>query len=222
MDGFPIGLPPFATLPTGLQLSVEGLCRRAVPLSQPYLLHMIGLPGAGKSSLLAALQDLLPLAVPLSFDRLMTGLADYQRFAAQDEERAFHDFEVPARQAGYHALQRLLQRRAAILFEHSAAAEGHPVLLHHAKEMGYRVVMAHLEVTPESAARRVQARGGRHTPPDYIPARARLIAALYPAYETVADAIIACDNPDLPPAERNAFYRELATRVRAALLDSAG
>lgn len=222
MDAFPIVLPPLSTLPSALQQSIAVICGKAVAAPRPYLLHTIGVPGAGKSALLSALQDVLPEAVPLSFDRIMTRLADYQRLAVQDAQRAFQTFEVPARQAGYHALQRLLQRRAAILFEHSAAAAEHPALLRHAKALGYRVVMAHLQVAPESAARRVQARGGRHTPPDYIPARASLITQLYPAYENIADAIIISDNPDRTPAEQAAYYQEQASRVRAALLDNAG
>ncbi len=222
MDAFPIVLPPLAELPAALQQSVSLICDNAATASRPYLLHTIGVPGAGKSALLDALQALLPQAVPLGFDRMMTGLEDYQRLAAQDAQMAFHAFEHPARQAGYHALQRLLQQRAAILFEHSAAAAEHPALLHHAKALGYRVVMARLLVTSDTAERRVQARRGRYTPPDYIPARARLIAELFPAYEAAANTIITINNPDKSPAEQAAFYQEQAVRLHAALLDSAG
>ena len=222
MGGFPIVLPPLSDLPPALQQGIAALCDNAVPVARPYLLHTIGVPGAGKSALLAALQHVLPEAVPLSFDRIMTELADYRQLAAQDGQRAFQTFEVPARQAGYHALQRLLQRRASILFEHSAAAPEHPALLRHAKALGYRVVMAQLQVSLDSAVQRVRTRGGRHTPSDYIPARARLIAELLPAYEAIADAIIPIHNLDRPAAEQAAFYQEQAFRVRAALLDSAG
>lgn len=222
MDAFPVVLPPLSALPSALQQSIAQVCANAVSVSHPYLLHTIGVPGSGKSALLAALQGAMPEAVPLSFDRMMIGLTEYRQLAALNGEQAFYKYEVPARQAGYYALRLLLEQRAPILFEHSAAAVEHPKLLRHAKGLGYRVVMAHLQVTPESAARRVQARGGRHTPPDYIPDRARLIAELLPAYEAVADIIIPIFNPDRLEAELAEIYQEYAGRVRAALLDSVG
>lgn len=217
--------PDLAALPPALQAALAAEQGRAVTQAQPVLVHSIGVPGAGKSSLLAALMAQLAAqltALPhhlVAFDRLMQQMPDYQTEAQQNPSMAFARHEMTARAAGYALLQILLARRAHILFDHSGAHPDHPALLRQAKQLGYRIMLVHVTTAETEAAQRLvqrEADEGRHTPPHYIGARAALIDGLLPSYRQIADDYIAIANPDLPAPQRETFFTAQAAQLCAA------
>ena len=184
MSGFPVaeeGLDPAFTALT------DGLARAAAGQERPVFIAMLGVPGAGKSSLTAALELCMPDLACVSFDRLMAALPDYQILAQEDKAAAFARYELPARMAGYRLLRLLLAKRANLVFDHGGADRRHPELLRFAKAQGYLVAVAAFSTPPDDARRRIAARAGRHTPLAYVDERARLLADLRADYRALAD-----------------------------------
>lgn len=164
----------------------------------PFFVHTLGAPGAGKSSLVAALQHELPETrrpAVVAFDRLMAALPEYQR--QTDRVEAFRLYEGPARAAGYALLRELVDRRSDILLDHSGAFANHVTMLEHVKGQGYKVVVLHVLTDIDAAKRRVAARAeteGRHTPLDYVDQRDAIVRDLAPAYRAVADCYFEISN----------------------------
>ncbi|MEK7801274.1 MAG: zeta toxin family protein, partial [Pseudomonadota bacterium] len=107
----------------------EDIVGQAISSPRPFLLHMLGIPGAGKTTFLEILQQnwtkehgtKLTL---LGFDQVMQALPSYQ--LNPDKPSAFAAFELPARAAGYSILESLLAKKASILFDNGGSAASHP------------------------------------------------------------------------------------------------
>ena len=118
---------------------------------------------------------------------------------ANDKIEAFKEFELPARNAGYVALKRLLEQKSCVLFDHGGAAEGHVDILKHAKGLGYKTAVLHITTTQDTAKNRIQHRAeqtGRHTPLHYIDDRSQLIEQLIPHYKNAADLFRSISNTE--------------------------
>lgn len=221
---FPIPTVALAALPPVLRQSVTQACAQAQAQPRPLLLHTIGVPGAGKSSLLRALSaELTPLPHHcVSFDALMQEIPAYRARAVSDAEAAFQAFELPAREAGYVLLRELLARRAHILFDHSGANSDHRDILRYAKQQGYAVMLVRLGVSVTQAQRRLaerQLKDGRHTPPAYVAERQALLQTLLPAYRHSADAYLELHNDDLPADDRALWFAMTAAKLCDALYE---
>lgn len=219
---FPIPTVALTALPSVLRQSVSQACAQARAQPRPLLLHTIGVPGAGKSSLLRALStELAPLPHHcVSFDALMQEIPAYRARAVSDAEAAFQAFELPAREAGYVLLRELLARRAHILFDHSGANPDHRDILRYAKQQGYAVMLVRLGVSVTQAQRRLaerQQRDGRHTPPAYVAERQALLQTLLPAYRHSADKYYELHNDDLPADDRALWFAMTAAKLCDAL-----
>ena len=177
----------------------------APPTSKtPFIIHMLGPPGTGKSlyarMLLASLDSVGLDAI--AFDGVMAQMPGYAQARRADAAAAFRSYEMPARWLGYHRLFDRLNTRCNILFDHSGAVPGHIDLLKDARErLGYNIVVCRLTAPLETALYRVRRRygagAGRHTPFNYLQERADMVDKLSPDYEAVADVFEVFDNtPD--------------------------
>ncbi|PZO88707.1 MAG: hypothetical protein DI626_01190 [Micavibrio aeruginosavorus] len=159
----------------------------------PSILHMLGIPGAGKSTYVAALDHTDKILV--SFDKITEMIPAYQNDRKElGALEAFAKWELPARMLGYHILHMAVGNRQDIIFDHGGSRDDHAAFLGAIKrELGYRIEIVHLDVDQVTSMRRVHVReqdGGRHVPPAYIPERHDLIERLLPRYRDIADSFI--------------------------------
>lgn len=167
--------------------------------SRPVFVHMLGIPGSGKSSFLKILQtewQKKSNATLLGFDQIMQAIPSYQRM--DDKMAGFEQYEIPARLSGYRILDGLLAKHAHILFDNGGSAESHPDLLRHAKdELGYRLVFVFLNTPIDVARSRVDVRAvaeGQHTPLHYLEERAAKLEKLIDVYRTLTPHFYEIDN----------------------------
>ncbi len=223
---FPIETPALAALSPELHRIVTDHVAAALGHDAPFLLHMIGVPGVGKTSLITPLQDVLADYAPVlvGFDQIMGQIPAYQSMAVTAPVEAFSAYELPARAAGYRLLAELLAKRASIIFDNGGAAASHRALLHYAQNLGYQIIMVHVVAENETALHRLalrQATEGRYTPPEYITGRAAAIESLLADYHGLADHYHTVVNPDRPEAQRQAFLALEAAKIAASFTESA-
>ncbi len=160
-----------------------------MPAKSPILLHMLGIPGAGKTTFLDGFLvrwEHDPKPVLLGFDQVMQSLPEYQN--NPDKIAAFAVCELPAREAGYRLLDSLIAARSDILFDNGGSAATHVELLRRAQDVGYRIVLVSIKTDVQEAQKRVDARAvteGRHTPMNYLDDRARKLAELEADYRAL-------------------------------------
>jgi predicted ABC-type ATPase len=158
-------------------------------MPSPILLHMLGIPGAGKTTFLNTLQTLWadePPPVLLGFDQVMQAMPEYQ--AMEDKVAAFAAFELPARELGYRRLDELIGQRCSILFDNGGSAATHVDILRRAQQLGYCVVLVSIGTDISDAQCRVNLRAvteGQHTPMTYLEERAEKLAALETEYQAL-------------------------------------
>ena len=180
--------------------------------SSPVFVHMLGIPGSGKSSFLNILHQTwnntssLP-ATLLGFDQVMQSLPSYQAMA--DKVAGFDMFELPAREAGYRILNGLIQKRVHILFDNGGSAQSHPDLLQAARDnYGYRLIFVSVKTPLSIARQRVDVRAvqaGQHTPLHYLEERQAKLDALIPAYRALTPHFYELENSG---ENREAFHRD--------------
>jgi predicted ABC-type ATPase len=125
-------------------------------INPPILLHMLGIPGAGKTTFLNMLLDAWqghPRPILLGFDQVMQSMPDYATYA--DKETAFAALELPARALGYKMLNDLIAQEQSILFDNGGSAASHPDLLRSAQNKGYTIVLVAIRTPVDVAAARV-------------------------------------------------------------------
>jgi predicted ABC-type ATPase len=179
----------------------QSMIGAAVASPSPILVHSLGIPGCGKSSLFKVLERMWhrETATPptiLGFDQVMQSHSDYQ--AHPDKIAAFDVFEIPAREAGYRILDKLMQKKAHILFDNGGSAESHRELLRRARdEYGYQLIFVSV-ITPVSiASARVDIRAeqsGQHTPMHYLQERFDKLQKLIPDYRSMAHSFYEIEN----------------------------
>lgn len=162
----------------------------AETVSQPVFVHMLGIPGSGKSSFLKILQNEWQTKAPVSllgFDQIMQAIPSYQ--VMDDKVAGFAQYEIPARLTGYRVLNGMLAKRAHILFDNGGSAESHPDLLRHARDdFGYRLAFIWMNTPLEIARSRVDFRAveeGQHTPLHYLEDRHAKLDKLITTYRTL-------------------------------------
>jgi predicted ABC-type ATPase len=194
---FPIPIKPFSDLLSSLQYMVQQMAERTKPENNPVLVHMLGIPGAGKTTFINVLSGRWESSAPVlvGFDQIMESLPEYR--AAEDKESAFAAYELPAREAGYRLIHDLLHKRTSILFDNGGSASCHLDLLRFAKEAGYRIAVVSVRSSPEAARERLLRRfaeEGRYTPHDYLEDRAGKIALLHESYKSLTPYFYEIDN----------------------------
>lgn len=176
---------------------IQSCLQESHPSQRPLMIHMCGIPGAGKTTYRhkwfseSASADTF---TAVQFDDVMEALSGYRR----DREslgivQAFKLWELPARAVGYHLLQALIEGRRNVFFDHSATSRLHIDLIETVQRMGYLVEMHYIECAPEEAARRVKLREQmlhRHTPERLIFERHQLLQELLPQYQNCVDRFV--------------------------------
>ena len=163
-----------------------------VPCSQnPRLVHMLGIPAAGKSTFYqkncAAFKDFLKI----DFDSVMELLPQYQYDVEKlGSVKAFEKWQIPARVAGYELLRRAIEAKKNIFFDHGGTPLCHRELLSNVKKMGYKTIMYYIDCPVDVALKRAAEREKitkRHTPPQMIKDRSILIKKNLPIYQDLVD-----------------------------------
>lgn len=169
-----------------IDLFIEKHLAAFTPNETPTILHMLGIPGAGKTTLVKQLAR--DNTAVVSFDDIMEELPEYRDDMAQHgADTAFERWEVCAREIGYEVLFRAIERKLNLIFDNSGSRSDHVTLLTELKNSGaYRVEIAAIHISEELALKRAAQRA-RFLPPEYIPIRHKAIEALLPAYKALAD-----------------------------------
>lgn len=168
---------------------------------KPVFLHMLGIPGAGKTTFLEILMhEWNGPSMPhlLGFDQVMQSMPAYQQM--EDKIAAFDRFELPARDEGYRILYELMEENRSILFDNGGSAASHIDILKRAANKGYRLVLVAISTPVEMAQRRVDARSiseGRHTPMNYLEDRAQKLDELRTSYRSLTPHYFEIENNGL-------------------------
>lgn len=180
-------------------------------MTPPLFLHMLGIPGAGKTTFLNILEanwqgSNRPYL--LGFDQVMQAMPEYQ--AEQDKIKAFNLFELPARAKGYQLLENLMAEKQSLFFDNGGSAASHLDILNRAKESGYTIILVSIATPVEIAHRHVDQRSiteGRHTPMHYLEDRAQKIAALITQYRELTPHFyeIRNDGLDMSDFEKSCY-----------------
>jgi len=173
-----------------LLVSTQALIQQSLEHSQgseqPQLVHMCGIPGAGKTTYAENWLASHGNFNLVQFDAVMEQLDGYRKDKENlGAKEAFLRWELPARAVGYHLLKALVEQRRNILFDHSATSYRHLDLIAAVKNEMYFVEMHYIECMPENALARIQAREkeiSRHTPPELVYERVKLLQELLPLY----------------------------------------
>lgn len=157
----------------------------------PILVHMLGIPGAGKSTFYRNHHSRFADYVFVSFDEIMEALPAYQSDLQKlGSVAAFSRWELPARVIGYELLSRAIAAKKNIFLDHGGSPLAHQELLQNIKALNYQTEMFWIKCDLDKAIRRTSERAKitkRHTPPQMIVERQELIRALAPRYKKIVD-----------------------------------
>lgn len=180
-----------------LQEAIAQFLNDACVTPFPFFIHMLGVPGVGKTTFAKSLYEALEeKCLYLGFDDVMGAIPDYQYMS--DKKAAFEKWELPARNAGYHILKQALDEGYSILFDHGGSPPEHPLLFEYAKQRGYRCYLIRVKTSLEKAKARLHERNQlpdmRFTPPDYIDERLPQIERNAAAFASRADKVFEIEN----------------------------
>ena len=97
---------------------IRKMMRNATVSTQPRLVHMGGIPGAGKTTFTRRYN--MKNMVYIGFDAVMEEISGYQDdIRVFGPEEGFKKWEMTARIIGYELLRRSIEMRADIFFDHS-------------------------------------------------------------------------------------------------------
>ena len=173
---------------------IEQTLNEAPSSDNPKLVHMLGIPGAGKSTFYKEHKDEYRDYVLIGFDLVMESVPQYQ----EDREKlgkmeAFKKWELPARIAGYELLRRAIEQKKNIYFDHGGTPICHRELLDNIKKMGYETTMYYIDCDPQTAIERVAGRE-RPFPAERMPERIALVDEQKKVMPDIVDHFIKVDN----------------------------
>jgi probable phosphoglycerate mutase len=146
---------------------------QANPNEHPVLIHMAGIPGAGKTTFYRTHQWVEHVFV--AFDDVMEALPAYQTDLAKlGNAQAFKNWEIPARIVGYELLRRAVEEHKNIFFDNGGSSQAHLLLMKNIKKFGYKSEMYYISCALETAIARAEAREkeiNRHIPIETISER---------------------------------------------------
>lgn len=151
---------------------------------------MAGIPGSGKSTFVQ--NQIQKGAFPgtafiLNPDSIMEALPEYQQdYKKRGAEKAFHIWELPARELAFNLLEEAIKFHTDIIIDMGAARPEHLNLLQRLKNEGYVLNMYWLNVSAEIAQQRIQNRK-RFTPKKMLLEREKTLATLKAHYQALVD-----------------------------------
>jgi adenylate kinase family enzyme len=170
-------------------------------MTSPIFLHLLGIPGAGKTTFINILQsNWIGKGQPtlLGFDQVMQSMAGYQ--AMDDKIAAFAQYELPAREQGYQILNELMAEKRSLLFDNGGSAATHLDIMNRACGLGYTLILVSIKTPIEIAKRHVDQRSiteGRHTPMQYLEDRAKKIENMIKSYRDLTPHFYELQNDGL-------------------------
>ena len=149
-------------------------------VNRPVFVHMLGIPGCGKSTFIKQNAKNFANYLVIGFDSIMESLPAYHEDVLKlGSVEAFKKWEIPARIAGYELLVRAINKKLNILFDHGGSPACHLELMENVKKCcGYKTVMYELSCKVDEAIKRVkirEMRTKRHTPENMIRQRYELL-----------------------------------------------
>lgn len=173
---------------------IEQTLKEAPSSDNPKLVHMLGIPGAGKSTYYKNHKEEYKDYVLIGFDLVMEKVPQYH----EDREKlgkmeAFKKWELPARIAGYELLRRAIEQKKNIYFDHGGTPICHRELLKNLKKMGYETTMFYIDCEPQTAIERVANRE-RPFPAERMPERIALVEEQKKVMPQIVDHFIEIDN----------------------------
>ena len=157
----------------------EQMLSSVTRVERPTLVHMLGIPGCGKSTFIKQNMKKFENYLIISFDDIMESIPQYHEDVLKlGSVEAFKKWEIPARIAGYELLIRAINKKINILFDHGGFPACHVELMKNIKRYGYKTVMYELSCNVDEAIRRVrirEMRTKRHTPENMIRQRYNLL-----------------------------------------------
>jgi len=169
-----------------------------------------GIPGSGKTTLIKEYTKKNKSLIVISFDDIMKGLKLYNSLiskgnhsrASNDSDlqnarqEAFAKCELLARVLGYELLERLVEHKKSVIFEHSSTPKEHVELYRLIKEKyDYNLKMFYKKVSIETALSRInKGRDNfRFTPTEYVYDRYEKIENLIDTYRSIMEVEIVLD-----------------------------
>lgn len=215
-DGiFPNGTSLESLLPEGcdadkIRKEVEDLFEKKTRFlhseKRPVLINLSGLPASGKTFRSKKIRSKRPDLLYIGFDEIMESLAEYKKDFALDPKKAFERWELPARWIGYDLLNRAVNKKFPVLFEHSNANPKHLDLYRNIINEGYFVEMRFIDATPETVLPRLEKRA-RYFPAGQVAERWQVLQKLLPDYKTAVSKFIVL-NGNIPAPKRQKRFKK--------------
>lgn len=168
-----------------IRLAVRHALTGVLPIENPYLINICGLPASGKTYLCRTFKAAHKDVLYISFDSLMEDLPSYLNEHLKNRQKSFERWELPARFVGYQLLKQAVKHGLPILFEHSNATPHHIELYEKIKQAGYTVDIRYIKADPELVLPRLEKRE-RYFSPERTKERASILNELLPVYEQTA------------------------------------
>ena len=158
----------------------EQMLSSVTRVERPTLVHMLGIPGCGKSTFIKQNMKKFENYLIISFDDIMESIPQYHEDVLKlGSVEAFKKWEIPARIAGYELLIRAINKKVNILFDHGGSPACHVELMKNVGTYcGYKTAIYELSCPVDVAIRRVKVREmrtKRHTPENMIRQRYELL-----------------------------------------------
>lgn len=158
---------------------------------KPDFVHMLGIPGAGKSTFYKKNQKKFDKYLLVAFDDIMEQVPQYhQDIEKLGSAKAFEHWEIPSRIAGYELLRRAVEEKKNIFFDHGGTPACHRELLSNVQKIGYHTTMYYIDCALNVAYERAERRekeNNRHTPRKMISDRCLLIQQNLTIYQNLVD-----------------------------------
>jgi predicted ABC-type ATPase len=187
-----------ADLTAQAQALIDATLAESTVSTKPKLIHLCGIPGAGKTTYSDFFLKHNAHFALVQFDSVMEKLSGYRdALSLAGPAYAFGQFELPARIIGYHLLQALVHNRRDIFFDHGALNRQHVGLLKSVSERGYFIEMHYIDCSLEQAFERIGKREkaqSRHTPAAIVHERHGLLQELLPLYKDLVDEFVQIDS----------------------------
>lgn len=165
---------------------------------KPIFIHMLGIPGAGKTTYMNNNKENFKDFLFLDFDMVMEKLPEYKDdIKTLGLVESFNKWQIPARIAGYEVLLQAIKKKLNIFFDHGGSPFLHVKMLEEVKKLGYRVKIVYIKCDIDTAIKRVKEREKitlRHTPEKMIIDREPLIKERVEQFKKIADEFIEVDS----------------------------
>ncbi len=184
------------------------------PSKNPYLIHMCGIPGAGKTTIAKPLYDMHLRHdgfYYLDFDHVMNTLDSYNQLSVINPQKAFHLYAPIAANIGYHLLKDAIENNISIIFDHGASPQSHIELLKNLEPYKTRIIYVACDLSV--AKKRVKNREHiikRYTSEAMIIDRNQKINAQIDLYKDAVDVFINWTSDQSSHEDIEKLYERLA------------